>query len=672
MVLQRTIPALFPALFTAILVLGAAPPLHAQPPAHYWPEFPPAARMVVTADVDNLPKLFPEDPGGGFGAMMFTLQSLAGLMALEVRERNGDAYLWIDMDKNESWARWRDETLRLSGMARVDAPDPMALIREQAERGLVKGYILYRADTGERGMYEAPPGKDDKYNCSVNVATSLAAELGAVIIDERAEAAFTELGLARLKDARPLDEAWLLQGNDLSCSRSWVHQLDPKAPHMREHAIASRSLCVFGVNDVTGRALRRLDLNAPVFGWNGGDEYKATSQLSRTGHYNTASNWIFNLPPLASVPPVTDAPALNHNSRPDPLALDWDTESHFTAFVMSDGDNVQWSLGNFFDHRDYWRAPSRTTFPMGWTAPVFDLDQTAVPALAWLKRTASPNDYTLSFGAGYYYPDEYGADLPDRAAAVEARAAQFAERGNRLGVRVLILLSNDWDCEGAMAMYTAIARRMPRLAGILAIQYYPYNAGQGGAVWVENAQGDPVPVLSARYGLWAGLSRAPLNGPPAKVANDINNSAAAARGKPAGRFDWTVVHAWSEFQPADTSKDILAEEVTEKKPKRGKDSFRGVEPVRWCVDRLAPEVRVVNPEELLWRYRLAVKPRETLRMLARELAEDTSLSQDLRAMARDWLAGLDARSFDTPEETGAALGELRRIRFGQAGKRPPE
>ncbi|HQL95494.1 MAG TPA: GxGYxYP family putative glycoside hydrolase, partial [Candidatus Hydrogenedentes bacterium] len=388
------------ALLAFSLVLAAHAPCRAEEPPVYWPDFPRAAKLAVTADAAGLPKLFPEDPGGVFGAMVFTLQSLSGLMALEVRERGGDTYLWVDEPGNTSWARWRDETPRLAGMARADVSDPWALVREQADRGVVKGYILYRADASERGMYEAPPGKG-AYNASVNVATSLAAELGALIVDGRAEAKFKELGLPCLLDARDLDEAWLLRERAEACSRAWIHLLDPKAPHMRDHAVASRSLVVFGVNETTEAALRRLAPNAPVFGWNGGDEYHATSQLSRTAHFNTASNWAFNLPALASVTPEAAggwaALRINRTAAPDPLLLEPDPETHFTAFVMSDGDNVQWSLGNFFDHRDYWQSPARGKFPMGWTAPVFDLSQTALPALAHLNRTASPSDYVLSF-----------------------------------------------------------------------------------------------------------------------------------------------------------------------------------------------------------------------------------------------------------------------------------
>ncbi|HNY85950.1 MAG TPA: GxGYxYP family putative glycoside hydrolase [Candidatus Hydrogenedentes bacterium] len=656
------------ALLAFSLVLAAHAPCRAEEPPVYWPDFPRAAKLAVTADAAGLPKLFPEDPGGVFGAMVFTLQSLSGLMALEVRERGGDTYLWVDEPGNTSWARWRDETPRLAGMARADVSDPWALVREQADRGVVKGYILYRADASERGMYEAPPGKG-AYNASVNVATSLAAELGALIVDGRAEAKFKELGLPCLLDARDLDEAWLLRERAEACSRAWIHLLDPKAPHMRDHAVASRSLVVFGVNETTEAALRRLAPNAPVFGWNGGDEYHATSQLSRTAHFNTASNWAFNLPALASVTPEAAggwaALRINRTAAPDPLLLEPDPETHFTAFVMSDGDNVQWSLGNFFDHRDYWQSPARGKFPMGWTVPVFDLSQTAVPALAHLNRTALPNDYVLSFGAGYYYPDEYGADTPDRAAAVEARAAQFAERGNRLGVRVLILLSNDWDCDAAMAMYAAIARRMPRLAGFLAIQYYPYNAGLGEVRWVENAAGDPVPVVSARYGIWAGLSRVENNGPPAKVARDINTAAASFHEEATARFDWTVVHAWSEFQPARDPDDLLSEEITKKRPAPPGAARRGLEPVQWCVEGLGPGVFVVSPEEMLWRLRLAAKPAETLRALARELADDESLPEDRRAAARAFLDGLAARPLGTPENQSAALAELRRIRSPQ-------
>jgi len=645
-------------LVSAALCASAPAATTAELPA-YWPRFPKPRRLYVV-QTDSWPR---RDDEKGPRHLAFTLHSLSGLAALANAEGRSDAMIWIDLPRSRSYCRWRDAVMEATAARRVDVEDCRSLIRAFSEQGIVKGYILYRVDESERGAYSEPPPGSAGYSNSVNVATSLAGHLGALIVEDADEVFFADLGLRRLLDARDKDERWCFETHTDLFPRDYVHVIDPKAPHLRDYAVATGSLCVFGVSDFTDRVYRWLAPNAPVFGWNGADEYTQTSQMSRLGHYQTAVNWVHNLPALSTVQAGTDAQweSLKPNARSaaHPLSLDWDADSHFTAFVMSDGDNTGWFIGNFCDDSSYWASQSRGRIPMGWTAALCNLSQAAVPVLAHLAATASDKDELLMWPAGYYYVDEYAQDLDDRGGVLKDRIDQFAGRISRLGVTTLALHCRDWDGEQAVEAYKTFAAGVPGLAGIIAIQYAPYNAGLGEIVWVENAEGHPLPVISARYAIWANLSdRFENNGPPALVASLINESAHDHSSRPEGRFDWTVVHAWSRFRPADAGRELLGEEIDQAEAANAPEARRGMEPAHWCAQRLVPTVRVVTPSELLWRARLHLRTRDTLDALAADLMRTRPDSAEPLGQFRERL-----RQTDLSEDRSArrAFEELKRI-----------
>jgi hypothetical protein len=233
-----------------------------------------------------------------------------------------------------------------------------------------------------------------------------------------------------------------------------------------------------------------------------------------------------------------------------------------------------------------------------------------------------------------------------------------------LNVHVLCVLAMDWDGDEARRAYELYAARIPGLVGIFALQYYPYNGGLGRVLWVNNADGAPIPVISARYALWNHLSKVEKNGPPALVADLLNNAPHDAEADPEGSLDWVSAHAWSFFKKADTSKDILAEEIDQDKAASDPAARRGLEPVQWCVERLAPQVRVVTPEEIAWRLRLRVKPKETLAALARELSrQQPALPDYAKDRLRNFEEEMGTADLSAPEAARGAFEKLRAIRF---------
>lgn len=645
---------------TALLALSGAPVAAPGDTPGYWPKAGHTRVVYVTGDMHALPSLAPvRDPGGRFGSLAFTLESLAGQTAQAVNEGRGHSLVWLGVGANESYQAWLADVLRVTRARPTEVTDPLALIQAFARRGVIKGYVLYRADPSEREVYGARPERQPGYNNSSNVATTVASLCDGIIVEEGVEPVFQAMGLRCLEDVRHRDEEWLFTTFRHRCNRRLLHVLDPKAPDDRGYAIMTRSLCVFGVTPFTERVYAWLKPNSPVIGWNAGDEYQAVSPMSRWGKFLTASNWCSNLTATSTVRAGKDVPwprlQVNRQSDVDPLSLAWERDRHYTAFVLSDGDNLQWQMGSFMHHPSYWAAPERGRFPFGWTACLADMSQVAVPALRHMAATATPNDTAVMAEAGYFYADEYGARLAEPGRALEEHMDQVAATMARLDIHLLELITGG-DCRSPAAQeaYRRIARRLPGLHGILVIQYAPYNGGQGEVMWVENREEETIPVIPARYCLWSKL-RSPGCGPPAEIAQAINRAEHQGPVVGNGFLDWTIVHAWSRFRQADTTTDLRAEEVDEADPTQAAAAKSGYEPVGWCIKRLQPHVRVVSPQELVWRTRLYLRTRETLEALARRTGQ------------RHYLGWLQEAPLTTDEERREAFERLRN--GGRQGRR---
>src|SRR3954463_12240459 len=79
-------------------------------------------------------------------------------------------------------------------------------------------------------------------------------------------------------------------------------------------------------------------------------------------------------------------------------------------------------------------------------------------------------------------------------------------------------------------------------------QYAPYEAGAGKVYWVKDRRGAEVPVITARYSIWADANTRPRAGTPAKVAREIREPRAATAPADLPRYDWAIAHAWSYFR----------------------------------------------------------------------------------------------------------------------------
>ena len=334
-----------------------------------------------------------------------TIESLAGLAAKAVNEAHGDEMVWVagsNVDQEDWLARRLRREPRLESLG---AFSPEELIERFAKRGIVKGYILYRADQSQGKINQHRPGMD----CSANVATSLAGLLDGIIVDESLEKIAQKLGLKLLLDARDKSQEWVFETYRDRFTRKMLCTMDPRNPNVRDFAIAQKALTVYGYDQPVPAAMEWLDPLSPILGWNGGNELTTTEMSSRWGHIQTATDWCANLPVLMAGSATARQPRV---ASLDPRKIDWKDTRSAISFVNTDGDNVQWYEGNFFRGREgnsYWGSPERGKIPFGWSCPFAHLAQLCPDIIDYAVDTRTPNDWFIEWGGGYYYPEMFGS-----------------------------------------------------------------------------------------------------------------------------------------------------------------------------------------------------------------------------------------------------------------------
>lgn len=542
------------------------------------------------------------------------LQSVAGLAAQAVNEGRGDELVWVAA-KDGDWELWLERFLTENPRVELRGTlDPWALVERFRDRGVIKGYILYRLDTAKPDpKHKFRPGMD----LSANVATSLAGLLGGVMVDESLESQAKQLGLPLLADARDKTQQWCFDTYKEQFSRQMLLAMDPKMSAPRDYAIAHRAFSVFTYEEPLPAALAWVEAPAPILGWIGGDEFQATRLATIHGHFQTATSKCRNLPVLMAGAHERQTKQLPHF---DPRTIDWLDDRSTVTVTISDGDNVLYSAAGFFNRDYYWKNPERGRIPFGWSLPLAHLVQICPQPIDYAIETRTPNDWVIEWQGGYYYPDLFATERPDRWAVLAKHARRVWQNMQLSGSNMIAFNVRDYDSPDALKAYETFAAQTDGLLAMLVFQYSPYNAGAGRVLWVKDARGIEVPVITLRYQIWHHLNRRANAGTPAKVAREIRETADAEEPGTGGRSDWAMIQTWSFFKPS-PGDDEEAENLPPKKQIPAGTSaedlggVRGYSPALWMTDRLPERVRVVSPEEMAWRIRMQHDPETTRRLI---------------------------------------------------------
>jgi hypothetical protein len=543
--------------------------------AWWWPEQKAPARVVKC-----------QRPAGL--EMQMLAQSVAGLAARAVNDGQSDEMVWIE-NTSSQYAEWYAACIRRIAARETGTESVWELAERYRDRGIVKGFVLYSKDGN-----------------SVNVATVYAGLKSGILIEESLLNEALDRGFNLLLDARQTDLQTCFAEEKDRLYRRMIVVVAPSAPNNRDLAIAHKSMVYYGVDDFYRSVLEWMQPLSPVVGWNSGGESAHVEPPSRYGHFNTASDFSSNLTLLSAG--SMDA-VLSKIRTADPQQIDFSEDTNFHAFVMSDGDNMQWTMNAFFG-TDYYGNACTSEMPAGWTHCSASIAMMCPDV--WEKTVAMQREATsiAEFSGGYQYIDIFASARPDRWDIVRAYARQTGIHMKRTGVRVLNFMTrNDVLSDDARRACQIYAEEIEDLTGIIAIRYSPYHGGNGAVYWVENANGVKIPVVTAKYSMWGKMPPLSGFGRPDQIAGKINaDAAAAAAAATAPEMNWTVVHAWSRYGKLKDGSIIDVDNDSTR-------GSRGLTPVKWCIDLIDAGTGVVSIEELLWRIRMKHDPDETAQTL---------------------------------------------------------
>ncbi|TDO52727.1 GxGYxY motif-containing protein [Kribbella sp. VKM Ac-2527] len=472
--------------------------------------------------------------------------TLQGLLA-----RRSSEGIYLDIP-SLGYHIWLDDLIKRYGV-RTQPGD----LWKTVWRAQVDGYLLFRQGTP-----------------SVNVATTLSGLTGAVAIEESLEATAIRRGLRKVLDVRDKDDRWV-RDNYWSRLRHDVaiEQRGDWPERLRDYAAMAGAFTFFDGNskfraDVVGA----LDDDATVIGWgdasDGEDAFIGTN--STAGVKAIPADHARNLSVLSGVSedrltqrgrlydpahgPRAAGTVTNGGGggggapeaapKPDP-------DAHYVTFLITDGDNIQWMLGDFVTDRRWFGSPLRGQVDLGWgiSPSLIDL---APSVMRWYYDQSVKDRWVVGpSGGGYMYPSRYPAS------ALEKHTSSLAQAMERSDLSVVQII--DFDSFPNTRLWSSYLKR-PQIDGLIYLEYSRYDTHKGQVVWFEGK-----PVISARTMLWDGL-------PGADETSVIAELNSATR-NPSSTAGYSVVlwHAWS----------------------------KSVDSVMTVVNGLAPHVKIVPPDTLV-------------------------------------------------------------------------
>jgi hypothetical protein len=317
---------------------------------------------------------------------------------------------------------------------------------------------------------------------------------------------------------------------------------------LRDYVTMAGTLAFFdGNSEFRADVVDALDDDGTVIGW--GDASAGEDAFIRvnsaTGVKALPADHARNLSVLSG---IYEDRLTQHVSAqaPDP-----DPDAHYVTFLITDGDNIQWALGDFPTDPRWFGSPRRGEVDLGWgiSPSLIDL---APSVMRWFYDQSRKDRWVVGpSGGGYMYPSRYPAAALDKHTATLARAMGRAD----LSVAQII----DFDAFKNTRLWSSYLKR-PEIDGLIYLEYSRYDGLKGKVVWSEGK-----PVISARTMLWDGLDGAD----EASVTAELN----AATRNPHSTAGYSVVvwHAWS----------------------------KSVDNVLSVVNGLAPHVKVIPPDTLV-------------------------------------------------------------------------
>lgn len=277
------------------------------------------------------------------------LTLFASLQGILANTSSVQPYLVQREAEGSSYGFFLDDIRDNYGIPYSDENDLWTLVERFAPR--LDGYVLYGAG-----------------DSSINVASSLAGVLNAVAVEETLEGQAQAAGLQMVLDVRGRDEDWAGSNYWDELNHSVIVEVKEEiAYELRDFAAKHRAMVFFdGTQNSPWRTglMGAMDPNATILGWGQveGSEDGFIINSGRAGVHYLPADWASNLSVLGE---IEAREQYTQNTHDEPT---YEEDVHYVTFIVSDGDNLQWTINRGVDER-WWGNPSRGTFDIGWTFP---------------------------------------------------------------------------------------------------------------------------------------------------------------------------------------------------------------------------------------------------------------------------------------------------------------
>ena len=476
---------------------------------HPLAKLPKAAR--IPSEITVVPHLIPNTPVSvAYATLQGQLARLAssrGIYMDNLSEKSAYS-IWLQLMKQDYGSRY------------MESDDLCAILAKHANE--VPNYIVY----------------DHSNPDSLSVATLLASDKRAIVIDRTLVETANKAGLKQIADAADRSLTSLNNRESAGINPDFVIENPADLPsQLRDYAILGNILTFpAGNTPKNEKIMQKYPSDAIAFGW-GDDSQNGECDFigrdSKLGISMIPSNHVRNLSLLSGLKnkkplkqkPTTAVPSGENTPH---------KKEHIVTIAFTDGDNISWLLYDFPSDKRWFGSPNRGAFPAGWgNAPI--LAELSPGILEWFYEQAAPNplnpklsnDHFLvgPSGNGYFYPSYMPLDK------LEAHCRELNTLMEKADLHIVQIL--DFDSLDKTEVWDAYTKQ-PAVDGILYCDYAPYDKSKGKVVWSNNKA-----IVSSRAMLWKGVKGSDIDS-VAKLINEASTDTTTA-----DAYSYIIVHVWT-------------------------------------------------------------------------------------------------------------------------------
>ena len=426
-----------------------------------------------------------------------TIASLQGLLAKEAPS------IIFSMPGQSLESLLRD--MMSNGIVSLDSSyidNPMGLVGEFQDQ--IEGYILYG---------------DMPY--SSYAATCFAGPLHSIIISESMESRAIQAGLPLVMDCRAMSMADVWNNVKDSVSKQGIVIQPQKSSHFLIDIAVRDNLFYYEVDlddPLLDTLFAALNSGAVALGWS---RYHESELIGMASSYDIGvipADWALNLSVMDALY-SSDLDSIENLDSTESVALD--STKDYVAFLMSDGDNLQFILNGLIYQSQFLDNGVAQDYPLSWT--IAPSTASYLPFIGNKIKNWHNGMPNLDFIAA---PSGFAYVFPEALASCESYVENTSREMESAGLTILNIIGNDPNCPciDSLLQHEAIE-------GIVFYWYENYSKGEGK---IEFRYGKP--IVHGYSNLWGGFNT------PSQLARRLNRLANNDKGP---SFSLIPVHVWS-------------------------------------------------------------------------------------------------------------------------------